>query len=110
MKNIIKRLCSTIWPFALLFLILYLSMMSATILIGFPGPSYAIKVAKKYTPIVTVDNTEFKEISTKTFPFNKNGEFMNPMFYVIKGKDKNDNEVIVYISHKDAKIYYIDYE
>lgn len=57
MKNIIKRLCSTIWPFALLFLILYLSMMSATILIGFPGPSYAIKVAKKYTPIVTVDNT-----------------------------------------------------
>ena len=35
---------------------------------------------------------------------------MNPMFYVIKGKDKNNNEVIVYISHKDAKIYYIDYE
>jgi uncharacterized protein YpmB len=43
------------------------------------------------------------------YPFYKEGIIYSAMFYMVKGTDKFDREIAVYVNNFDLKIHYVEY-
>lgn len=78
--------------------------------LGLPGKDYIARgIALKYSPIAEITSMEHKWIDIKPYPFYKKDIIYSPVFYVVKGRDKFDRELTVYINNTDLKIHYIEY-
>jgi hypothetical protein len=105
-----NKKCKIILISLIIVLILFPLSKSIIIGLGLPGKDYFAKsTALKYSPISEFKSMQLTWVDIKNYPFYKEGIIYSPVFYLVKGTDKFNREVTVYVNNIDLKIHYIEY-
>ncbi|AGB17967.1 hypothetical protein [Thermoanaerobacterium thermosaccharolyticum] len=74
----------------------------------------ALKVAKEKTEITKVESEELKNLEVDLDKFFDDPKLMEkspcPVYWIIKGIDKEGKSLIVYVNYKKPSIYYVKNE